>query len=160
MPQAFQHRELDDLGCGDGKITLKLKEIFQPRKLRGFDVNANLVKRARSNGIDAEVRDLDAGMPTGELAVMWGVLHHLKNREACIKRIKENYRLAFIREPVKSDLRVDWEMGQPLAIDEIEGLVKQYLNQSKTFYYGHSIFIFYVSPEIKLSTNSMSPDKS
>jgi len=147
LPLEFQQRDLDDLGCGDGKITLRLKKIFQPRNLRGFDVNPNLVKRARKFGIEAQVSDLDSGMPSGELAVMWGVLHHLKDREACIKRIKENYRMAFIREPVKSDLRVDWEMGQPLIREEIESLVNRHLSHARFFYYVNSIFIFYVSPE-------------
>ena len=143
MPQGFRQREVHDLGCGDGKITLILKDIFQPRELRGFDVNPALVKRAKNKGIDAEVKDLDAGIPRGEMAVMWGVLHHLKDRESCIRRIRENYRMAFIREPIKDNLRVDWEMGQPLIRDEIEGLVKNYLPNSRTFYYGRSIFIFY-----------------
>jgi hypothetical protein len=144
LPPEFRLRDLDDLGCGDGKITLRLKEIFQPKRLRGFDVNQNLVKMARSKGIKAEVADLDASMPNGDLAVMWGVLHHLKNREDCIRRIKENYRMAFIREPVKSDLKVDLEMGEPLVKEEIESLVKQYLDEARVFYYGHSIFIFYI----------------
>jgi len=145
VPAAFRHREIDDLGCGDGKITLMLRDIFQPQKLRGFDVNSALVKRARSNGIDAAVIDLDAAMPEGEMAVMWGVLHHLKNREACIKRISDNYQMAFIREPVKSNLRVDWEMGQPLVKEEIEDLVNRYLPGSQTYYYGNCIFIFYTA---------------
>jgi hypothetical protein len=143
IPRAFQQRELDDLGCGDGKITLRLKNVFQPRKLRGFDVNPNLVRRAQKKGITAEIQDLDAGVPSGELAVMWGVLHHLKDRDTCLKRIGNNYSMAFIREPIKNKKLKGLEMGQPLIKDEIEGLVQKYLPQSKTFYYGHCIFIFY-----------------
>ena len=30
IPPTFQRRQMDDLGCGDGKITLRLKEIFLP----------------------------------------------------------------------------------------------------------------------------------
>ena len=88
---------MDDLGCGDGKTTILLKEVFSPRKLRGFDVNPFLVARAASKGIEAEVKNLDSGLPSGELAVMWGVLHHLKDRETCLKRIQKNYPMAFIR---------------------------------------------------------------
>ena len=65
VPQAFRQRALDDLGCGDGKITLLLKEVFQPRRVRGFDVHPSLVNRAAHHGIEAEVRNLDAGLPTG-----------------------------------------------------------------------------------------------
>jgi SAM-dependent methyltransferase len=152
VPASFRHRELDDLGCGDGKITLMLKEIFQPAKLRAFDINPALVRRARNKGVEAEVKDLDAYIPTGELAVMWGVLHHLKDRETCLKRIQENYRMAFIREPVKNNLRVDWEMGQPLVKEEIERLVQKYFGQARTFYYGNSIFIFYAAAGFQPTT--------
>jgi hypothetical protein len=147
VPPEFQHRDLDDLGCGDGKITLMLKEIFQPRRLRGYDISPSLVRRARKKGIDVEVKDLDAGIPNGELAVMWGVLHHLKDREVCLQRIRDNYRMAFIREPIKNNIRVDWEMGQPLAIEEIERLIKLYFNHATSLYCGNCVLIFYRKPE-------------
>ncbi len=151
LPQAFRQRELDDLGCGDGKITLLLKDVFQPRKLRGFDVNPLLVKRAINKGIEAEIRNLDAGLPTGELAIMWGVLHHLKDRETCLKRIRNNYSMAFIREPIKNKVIKGLEMGQPLVKEEIEELLQKYLPNAKTFYYGHCIFIFYISPDYHIA---------
>jgi SAM-dependent methyltransferase len=145
IPAEFQQRELDDLGCGDGKITVLLRELFRPWKLRGFDVNPSLVRRARSKGIQADVMNLERSVPQGELAVMWGVLHHLKDREACLKRISENYSLAFIREPVKNKVIKGLEMGQPLIREEIESLVQKYFPKAGTFYYGHCIFIFYTS---------------
>jgi hypothetical protein len=147
IPPEFLHRELDDLGCGDGKITLRLKEIFQPARLRGFDVNPALVKRAGKKGIEARVKDLNTGIPNGELAVMWGVLHHLNDSETCLKRIRENYPMAFIREPLKNKAIKGLEMGKPLVKEEIESLVQKYLVNASTFYYGHCIFIFYISPE-------------
>ena len=114
VPQHFLQRELDDLGCGDGRITLILKEIFQPRTLRAFDVNTSLVKRARNRGIPAEVCDLENNLPGGELAVLWGVLHHLCDAENCIQKINSNYHMAFIREPIKDKLIKGWEMGDPI----------------------------------------------
>jgi hypothetical protein len=146
----FRQRKLDDLGCGDGKITLLLKDIFQPRSLRGFDVNPALVKRARNKGIEAEVIDLDIEIPRGELAVMWGVMHHLKDRELCLKRIRDNYPLAFIREPIKNKALVGLEMGKPLVKEEIEGLLSQYLPNSRVFYYGYCIFVFYSKAGFKV----------
>ena len=149
IPPEFKRRAMDDLGCGDGKITVKLQQIFDPRSLRGFDVNTSLVKRARNKGVRAEVMDLDKTAPKGELAVMWGVLHHLKNRESCIRRISNNYPMAFIREPIKDSAISGLEMGQPLEKEEIESLVGKYLPEAKLFYYEHCIFIFYVSPDYK-----------
>src|SRR4030067_756035 len=100
VPPIFQHREMDDLGCGDGKITLLLREIFLPTRVRGFDIDHGLIRRARDRGVEAEFRNLDESMPSGELAILWGVLHHLQDRELCLKRVKQNYPLVFIREPV------------------------------------------------------------
>jgi hypothetical protein len=122
---------------------LILRDIFLAKKLRGFDINPILVKRARRKGIEAEVRDLSMEVPRGELAVMWGVLHHIQDRETCLKRISENYAMAFIREPVKNNIRVDLEMGKPLAKEEIEVLVEKYFSQARVFYYGNSVFIFH-----------------
>jgi hypothetical protein len=149
VPPDFLHRQMDDLGCGDGKITLRLKTIFKPEKLRGFDVNSSLVKRARSQGIEAQVKDLNESIPSGELAVMWGVLHHLNDSEKCLKRISENYPMAFIREPIKNNVINGLEMGKPLIKAEIEQQVLKYFPEASTFYYNHCIFIFYISPEYK-----------
>jgi len=156
VPPTFQRRQMDDLGCGDGKITLLLKEIFLPRRVRGFDINPSLVRRARDRGIEANVQNLDDSMPTGELAVMWGVLHHLKDRECCLNRIKKNYALIFVREPVKKRVIRGLELGQPLRRGEIEHLLEKYLADSQIFYCDNNIFIFYVSP--KLDVRSLTTD--
>ena len=144
IPASFQNKQMDDLGCGDGKVTLLMKKIFLPKKLRGFDINPNLVRLARKRGIEAEVKNLDDELPTGELAVMWGALHHLEDMAGCLKKLKENYKLIFIREPVKTS-SVNWlEMGHPLRKEEIELLVKEHLPDSKILYCGNAIFIFYI----------------
>jgi len=145
VPPAFRHRRTDDLGCGDGKVTVLLKDILLPSRLRGFDVNPGLVRRARKRGIDAEVKNLDEAMPSGELAIVWGVLHHLEDCAGCLERIKENYRLIFIREPVKSG-RISWlETGHPLKKEEIELLIREHLPGSQVFYCGNSVLIFYTA---------------
>jgi len=147
VPAAFQQRQMDDLGCGDGKVTVLLKEIFLPEKVRGFDVDPGLVRRARKREIEAEVRNLDEDMPSGDLAVMWGVLHHLKNRADCLSKIKEKYPLIFIREPLRNNIIKGLELGHPLMKGEIEHLIETHLPESRIFYHGNSIFIFYSSPE-------------
>jgi len=152
IPPYFKHRQMDDLGCGDGKVTVLLKEIFLPKRLRGFDINPRLVRRARDKGIEAEVINLGEAMPQGELAVMWGVLHHLQDREGCLRKVKENYDLVFIREPIKTGF-INWlELGHPLRKQAIECLVKEYLASSQVFYCGNSILIFYASPKLGVST--------
>ena len=155
-PPGFKYRQMDDLGCGDGKVTLLLKEIFLPTRLRGFDIHPHHVRRARNRVIEAEVKDLEKDMPTGELAVMWGVLHHIEDIESCLRRVKENYALIFIREPIKRST-IKWlELGHPLRKGELEYLVEKHLDGSQIFYYDNTIFIFYVSP--KLSAKAVSAD--
>ena len=145
IPDDFKHREMDDLGCGDGKVTVLLKDIFQPGKLRGFDVDAGLVRRAKSRGIDAEVRDLDADMPSGELAVLWGVLHHLQDCGRCLDSVKQNYPFIFIREPVRSSYFRLLELGHTLRKSEIETMVSEHLPGAQVHYYGNSALIFYTA---------------
>jgi len=148
VPSSFKHRQTDDLGCGDGKITLLLKEIFLPTRLRGFDINPRQVRRAKGRGIEAEVKNLEEDMPTGEIAVMWGVLHHIEDVEGCLKRVKENYALIFIREPIKNGLIKWWgELGHPLRKRELKHLVEKHLAGSQIFYHDNDILIFYVSPK-------------
>lgn len=145
IPPNFQHRQMDDLGCGDGKVTVLLKDVFLPSKLRGFDVDSGLIKRARSRGIDAEVKDLDTDFPTGEMAVMWGVMHHLSDMEGCLKRLKKNYSLIFIREPVRSMSNRWLELGHTLKRADMENLVQNCLTDAHVLQCGSNLFVFYDS---------------
>jgi len=147
VPAELQQREMDDLGCGDGKVTILLEEIFQPRKLRGFDINRGLVRRARSRGIDAGTIDLDREVPGGELAVIWGVLHHLHDFESCLRKVKESYPMIFIREPVRTGFVAGLELGHPLRLKEILCLVNRHLPGSQIHYCDNSILVFYLCPE-------------
>ena len=149
VPPELQHREMDDLGCGDGKATVLLKKIFQPSRLRGFDISRSLVKRARSRGIDAQILDLHKQVPGGELAIMWGVLHHLPDVEACLCRVKESYPLIFIREPFKTSFIAGIELGSPLRLEEILRLINRHLPGSQIHYCDNNILVFYLRPEYK-----------
>ena len=148
VPSGFKHRQMDDLGCGDGKRTLLLKEVFLPARLRGFDINPRQVRRAKGRGIEAEVKNLKEDIPAGELAVMWGGLHHMKGIEGCLKRIEENYALIFIRESIKNGvIKCLDELGHPLRKRDLKYLVEKHLAGSQIFYYDNNILIFYVSPK-------------
>ena len=145
VPATFKHRQMDDLGCGDGKVTLMLKDVFLPTSLRGFDVNAGLVRRARSRGIAAEVKNLDDGTPSGELAVLWGVLHHLEDCGCCLENVWKNYSLIFIREPLKNGHLQGLELGHSLRRAEIATLVNEHLPGAQVHYQGNSALIFYTA---------------
>jgi hypothetical protein len=145
IPEPFKHRQMDDLGCGDGKVTVLLKDVFLPTRLRGFDVHEGLVRRANRRGINAEVKNLDDDMPSGELAVLWGVMHHLKDCARCLDSVRENYPLIFIREPVRSGYFRLLELGQTLRQQEIEALVSEHLPGAQVHYCGNNVLIFYAS---------------
>jgi len=146
VPAELQYREMDDLGCGDGKVTVLLREIFYPIKLRGFDINHGLVKRAKSRGIDARTIDLDRHAPGGELAVLWGVLHHLRDYESCLCRVKGSYPLVFIREPIRTGVVSGLELGHPLRLKELTCLVNQHLPGAQVHFCDNSILVFYACP--------------
>lgn len=153
LPPEFKNRATDDLGCGDGRITLMLEEIFRPSSLRGFDVNPSLVERTRRRGIMAKARDLDNDVPSGELAIMWGVLHHLADAELCLERIRANYSHIFIREPLKSSRLKLFELGRPMSRAELESTIGRVLPGARLYCCGNSVFIFYTSKRRSLEEN-------
>lgn len=68
----FKHKDMTDLGCGDGRMTQVLAEIFQAKKVLAVDYMPALVKSAQSKGLTAKVVDLETTTISGELGVMWG----------------------------------------------------------------------------------------
>ena len=123
LPPSFLGRRMDDLGCGDGRVTVLLNDVFQPVGLRGFDVSPALVRKARTRGVDAEILDLDCDMPRGELAILWGVLHHLDDPHGCLRRVQDNYELVCVREPLSGSSRACFELGSPLEEEELAALL-------------------------------------
>jgi len=154
VPTAFQQRRMDDLGCGDGKITVQLKDIFLPKSLRGFDNNPGLVRRASKKGFYAEVMNLEQDFPSGELAVMWGSLHHLQDMAGFLDKLRQHYKMVFIREPLKEG-GVSWlELGHPISKEEMESLVYKHLPSAHIFFQNNAAFIFYENQPEQQKGNS------
>jgi hypothetical protein len=143
IPPALLNREVDDLGCGDGRVTLLLQEILKPSKLRGFDVNNGLVKRAKDKGIDAQILNLDQTVPHGDIAVLWGVLHHLKDPGQCLQRLKGNYSGIFIREPVRTSIIRGLELGHPMRANELTSMFNDNLPGNQMHFCDNSVLVFY-----------------
>jgi SAM-dependent methyltransferase len=146
LPAHFCKCRMDDLGCGDGKLTVLLQEIFQPVRLRGFDVNPALVRRARAKGIEARTLNLEQSMPAGELAVMWGVLHHLSDPARCLRRVRANYDRVFVREPIRGASPACFELGTPLPKRELVALLRGSLPGARILSYNDCVFAFCESP--------------
>jgi len=142
LPEEFKRKELFDLGCGDGKITLLLKKVFLPKKIYGCDLYPFLVKRAKKRGISAFVLDLEKEVPEGELAVMWGVLHHLKERERILFEIKKKFSYFFLREP-KKEFFSFFELGEKEKEENLRNILKKVFKKGKFFSSNTSLFFFW-----------------
>ena len=148
VPSDFKGKEMYDFGCGDGKITKRIKDIFQAKKVLGFDVNPSLVKRARKRGIRAEVLDLERWAKEGkdqkgELAVIWGVLHHLKNPKGVLEKIKNNFQYLFLREPLLGKRKPLFELGSPFEKEKFKKDLDEILKNYKDYEYKGAIFVFW-----------------
>ena len=144
VPKEFKEKEMYDLGCGDGKITTLLQEIFEPSKISGCDVNFGLVRRAKKRRIVSEVRDLESSVPKGEFAVVWGVIHHLKNQIEILKKIKENFQFLFLREPLVTEGKKSFlELGEPFEKKRIKKMCKEVFGEYKDYEYKGAYFLFW-----------------
>ena len=55
--------EFLDVGCGDGKITLKAARIIGTNKIYGIDIIDETIAKAKGNGIDVRSGDLNRRFP-------------------------------------------------------------------------------------------------
>jgi len=145
LPQEFKKKEMHDLGCGDGKVTLLLREIFEAEHCLGYDINERLIRLAQKKGIQAETLNIEEKIPQGELAVIWGVLHHLHTPFKVLKKIKNNYEYIFIREPLKKGCTL-FELGNPFKEEIIKTQLKQCFEGCKSYIYKNAIFAFWKTP--------------
>ncbi|MFH0961207.1 MAG: class I SAM-dependent methyltransferase [archaeon] len=122
LPNAFRGREISDLGCGDGKTTLRLARILRPKKLVGYEVNKRLLELSKKRGLKTQKIDFEKKVPKGDLAILWGVIHHLKKPEIFLRKIRKNFKGLVIREPV-SKLRV-FEAGKRLGKNQVLRILK------------------------------------
>jgi SAM-dependent methyltransferase len=144
VPEDFKGKEIYDLGCGDGKITILLQDILKPSKISGCDVSPGLVKRAEKKGIAGRVYDLEDDMPKGEFAIVWGVIHHLKNQMEALKKIKENFQFLFLREPLMADGKKSiFELGEPFEKEKIEKMCGEIFGECEDYEYKEAYFLFW-----------------
>ena len=142
VPPEFLGREVSDLGCGDGFATRKIVELFKAKSIKGYELNDDLIKRARKRGLVVEKIDLEKEIPAGELAVVWGVLHHLKDKENFLKRIRSNFNYAVFNEPIKA-VWAFLDGGQPLAEEEWRKLFSEILGNCDILRFKDQLFVFW-----------------
>ncbi|MFH1915987.1 MAG: methyltransferase domain-containing protein [Nanoarchaeota archaeon] len=70
-----------DVGCGNGTITLKLKDHLKINEIHGLEMNAALAKISKEKGIPVIEADMETyrGGKKFDLVISYGSLHHAKH---------------------------------------------------------------------------------
>lgn len=142
IPGKFFHKAICDLGCGDGFVTSRVKEIFLAKKIKGYELNDYLIKRARKRGLDIKKTNLEKEIPRGEMAVVWGVVHHLKNKRDFLEKVRNNFDYAFLAEPIKNF----WSFldgGEPLSEEDWKKLFSEALDRCQFIKFKDDLFVFW-----------------
>ena len=142
VPVEFLGRGVHDLGCGDGFSTRKIAELFKAKSIKGYEINDYLIEKARKRGLTVERMNLEEQIPEGEMATVWGVVHHLKNKETFLKRIRSNFKYAVFNEPIKS-VWAFLDGGEPLTEEEWRKLFSKTLGDCTILRFKDQLFIFW-----------------
>jgi len=100
IPDDFLQRDVVDIGCGDGRLSLKLKQILKPKFFLGIDLSKSLIKSARKRGLNAKVLNIESQTYSGDIGILWGVLHHFNNPVSTLKKINREFHSLIIRESI------------------------------------------------------------
>lgn len=85
-----------DVGCGDGHVTAKLRDLLQLDTISGFEINPRLVEKARRRGLPIVLADVLSMTVTGnfDVAITYGAMHHFREAEpfiAALRRLSRRY---------------------------------------------------------------------
>lgn len=143
VPEKFMRRHVSDLGCGDGTNTQRIKEVFKAKSITGYELNEHLVKRAREKSLKIKKSDLDKKVPKGELATFVFALHHIKDKEKCLRKVKKNFDLVFLIEPTNDLYHRLFDAGDPLSENEWKELFDKVFGKYSMHRYKSSVVVFY-----------------
>ncbi len=121
LPASFKSRDIIDIGCGDGVVTLKLKKILEPNTIKGIDSSKRLVHSAIKKQLNAEIFDIENQEIKGDLGILWGVLHHFSDPEKTVRKIKKSFKSLVIREPI--DEKRIFELGTRMNKEKLFNLL-------------------------------------
>lgn len=87
-----------DIGCGDGKVTKKIKTMLDIPHFYGMDINRQLLEKAQAKGIktircNANKIKLRKKF---DLVMSYGSLHHMENTPLYMKNLKKICRKYFL----------------------------------------------------------------
>ena len=123
LPKNYLNRHVTDIGCGDGKISLKLIPILKPKSFIGIDLSKSLIKFAKKRGINAKVLNIENQKISGDVGILWGVLHHLDNPIQTLKKLKKDFNSLIIRESINKKRLL--ELGHKFNRHELMKIFKK-----------------------------------
>lgn len=118
LPSNYLHRQVTDIGCGNGSVSLKLQKILLPKNIYGLDLSSTLIKLAQKKGLKSKVVDVELETPTGDLGILWGVIHHFNQPQNSLEKIYHRFNSLIIRESV-STKRI-FELGHRFNRQKLE----------------------------------------
>lgn len=154
IPDDFIGKEISDLGCGDGTNTLKIRRVFKPKDMVGYDHNDYLLERAIKKKLKVKKLDLNKKIPKGEMATFMFTLHHLKDKEGALRKVVKNFKYIFLCEPIKDLYHALLDGGKALPkqewVDLFDGALKKY----ELYQYKSSLIVFYTDSSGKARASS------
>ena len=82
-------RDVVDVGCGDGAITVAIGALLAPAELLGVDLNRRLLEKAERRGVRTACRDMVALSLERrfDLVVSYGSLHHVEDTGRFVREL-------------------------------------------------------------------------
>ena len=107
-----QNLKILDVGCSAGEVT---KELTEKHYVCGIEISEQAAKKARENGLQVIVHDLNSGIPEElkndrfDIILFNDILEHLINVESTLKSfIKGNLLLKKYYEPASKSTTNSW----------------------------------------------------
>ncbi|MDO8336135.1 MAG: class I SAM-dependent methyltransferase [Candidatus Saccharibacteria bacterium] len=127
-----------DLGCGNGNTAKRL--LAQGYQVKGLDFSAVAVAKAKQNGIDAEVCNLDEGIPAsnGTYHIAWAgdVLEHVFDPIGLLTEVQRVLRPGgYLLVTIPSDVGIISRLKMLFGISHQEQMYR-----TSGFYKHHTFF--------------------
>ena len=122
--------------------TIKLRDLFQAKGIKGYEINDSLIRKAKQRGLLVEKINLEKDVPTGEMAIIYGVLYHIHDQETFLNRIQNNFHFAVFVEPIRSC----WALldgGEPLSERDWQKLFNKVLEGCQFLRFQDHLYVFW-----------------
>jgi SAM-dependent methyltransferase len=158
-PREFLYKEIWDIGCGDGKNTIRIKKVFQPKNIYACDRSEPMLKRAKDEGLKVQLFDFNKGFPKGEMATFTYSLHHAYDKEKTLNEVVNNFDYIFICEPYLNLFHiVNW--GHVPSKKRWVELFDKVFGNYTMYDYDGNLIVFYKNQQLRQQSQNRASKKS